>query len=64
MSEFSDRELGMHRPITRRDFLNGMAVSVAGLGTAAASPAHGQPAQSDGNYPPIRSGMREPSGIV
>ena len=25
-----DRELGMDRPITRRDFLNGVALGVAG----------------------------------
>ena len=27
MSDFQDRELGMHRNITRRDFLNGVAVA-------------------------------------
>ena len=56
MSSFSDRELGMDRPITRRDFINGMAVSVGALG--AASSVHGQTTQPRGNYPPIRTGMR------
>ena len=27
MSDLSDREFGMHRNITRRDFLNGVAVT-------------------------------------
>ena len=27
----SERELGMHRNISRRDFLNGMAIGVGGL---------------------------------
>src|ERR1700677_4984166 len=56
MSNFTDRELGMDRPITRRDFLNGMAVSVGALG--AASTAHGQATQVRGTYPPIRTGRR------
>ncbi|MGW8888627.1 NAD(P)-binding protein [Streptomyces sp. NPDC055749] len=63
MAKFLDRELGMHRQITRRDFLDGMAVGAAGLaaatalpgmtGTAAATPgnAHGHAA-----YPPRENG--------
>ncbi len=32
MSDYSDRELGMDRPITRRDFMNGAAMAIgAGL---------------------------------
>src|SRR5215472_3193065 len=60
-----DRELGMHRKITRRDFLNGMA---AGAGGAIASPWLGglfaaqasAPSVQDrpGYYPPTRTGMR------
>jgi spermidine dehydrogenase len=50
-----DRELGMHRPIKRRDFLNGVAVAIGapllGAGTASAQPA-------PGNYPPAATGMR------
>jgi spermidine dehydrogenase len=60
-----DRELGMHRNITRRDFLNGMAIGVGGalaspwleglLGAQASAPsAQDQP----GYYPPARTGMR------
>src|ERR1039458_2159409 len=60
-----DRELGMHRNITRRDFLNGIALGVSGtlaspwLGglLAAQMPA---PSVQDrpGYYPPTRTGMR------
>ena len=32
--EKRDRELGMGRRITRRDFLNGVAVGIGALGTA------------------------------
>jgi len=59
-----DRELGMERAITRRDFLNGVAIGVggivgsswlAGLDPAAA----GQFAQdAAGYYPPALTGMR------
>ena len=31
MSDRSDRDLGMKRRITRRDFLNGVALGAAGL---------------------------------
>jgi spermidine dehydrogenase len=61
----SDRELGMDRSITRRDFLNGMSVAVGGAlvvpATADAeswfqrSPA---PAPSSEYYPPALTGMR------
>ena len=60
-----DRELGMHRNITRRDFLNGMAVGMGGLlagpwlealvGTPT-SPASAQ--DRPGYYPPALTGMR------
>jgi len=60
-----DRELGMHCKITRRDFLNGMAISAGG---AMASPWLGgllgaqtpAPSAQDrpGYYPPTRTGMR------
>lgn len=49
-------DLGMDRPIARRDFLNGVAIGVtAGVGALAASRA--QAAQA-GNDPPLRSGLR------
>jgi len=53
MSQFSDRELGMDQPISRRDFLNGMAVGIGVLGGSEAI--HGQTALT---YPPVRTGMR------
>ncbi len=66
-----DNELGMHRPITRRDFLNGFGVTV---GASLALPhsvwaeAFGMPGapftcddaaqNSPGYYPPAKTGMR------
>ena len=55
-----DRSLGMHRDISRRDFINGVAITAAGL----ASPFAALAAQADravdevGSYPPARLGMR------
>jgi spermidine dehydrogenase len=61
--EKKDRELGMHCPITRRDFLNGVAVGAGGL--LAADPLLaallGQetaPEKSASYYPPALMGMR------
>lgn len=60
-----DRELGMHRNITRRDFLNGMAVGTAGalasswlegLLQAQASVSFAQ--DRPGYFPPTLTGMR------
>jgi spermidine dehydrogenase len=57
MSRFSDRELGMDREISRRDFLNGMAVGVGALGVA--RQAHGQDQTGQSTYyPPLRTEMR------
>ena len=63
-----DRELGMDRAITRRDFLNGVAVGVGGtlagsaLGTqsllAAAALDEFAPEKAPGYYPPALTGMR------
>ncbi len=63
-----DRALGMHRHITRRDFLNGIAVGTA---AAAAGPLFAAPGSSPrsplppvaaqdalGYYPPLLTGMR------
>lgn len=65
-SQIRDRELGMHRNITRRDFLNGMALGVGGslaspwlgglLAAAQENPASAQ--DRPGYYPPTRTGMR------
>ena len=66
-----DRELGMHRKITRRDFLNGVAVtagaammpwdlSAAGFGQAAVGPE-----SSPNYYPPALTGhARQPSWLI
>ncbi|HXP41361.1 MAG TPA: hypothetical protein VN833_13935, partial [Candidatus Acidoferrales bacterium] len=60
-----DRALGMHRRITRRDFLNGMAVGagsvlanswIGGLLSAQTLTASAQDRR--GYYPPILNGMR------
>jgi spermidine dehydrogenase len=53
VSEFSDRELGMDRVVTRRDFVNGMAVAIGALGASGSLSA-----QSSSVYPPERTGMR------
>jgi spermidine dehydrogenase len=58
-----DRDLGMGRAISRRDFVNGAAMAagaVAAMGQA--DPALAQPAVHDGQtpttYPPLRAGFR------
>jgi len=63
--ESRDRELGMGRSITRRDFLNGMAVGVGGtlaspwLGPLLSAEDSTLPAQErPGYYPPALTGMR------
>jgi spermidine dehydrogenase len=60
-----DRELGMHRKITRRDFLNGMAVGAGGAlastwlgGLLAAETSRPAAQDTPGYYPPTRTGMR------
>lgn len=60
-----DRELGMHRNITRRDFLNGMAVGVGGMlanpwigGLLAAQTPTASAQDRPGYYPPTLNGMR------
>ncbi len=72
MKEHLDRALGMDRPITRRDFLNGVAVGTAALAGAAlladtptvhaeapGMAAAGSAAQdAPGYYPPSLTGMR------
>ncbi|MGA7217869.1 MAG: NAD(P)-binding protein [Candidatus Sulfotelmatobacter sp.] len=60
MNDPTDRELGMHRRITRRDFLNGVAVTAG----AATMPWHlfaesaGGPQDAPGYYPPALTGLR------
>ena len=60
MHDSKDRELGMHRKITRRDFINGAAVTAG----AAMMPWHlfaaddQAPEKSPNYYPPALTGMR------
>jgi len=49
-----DRELGMDRPIDRRDFLNGVAVAI---GATALSQLMGHEALAQGSYPPGQTGL-------
>ena len=63
--ENRDRQLGMQRRITRRDFLNGVAVGIGALGYASLpGMAHGSSAvlqagaDSADFYPPALTGMR------
>ena len=58
--EFNDRELGMHRRITRRDFLNGVAVTAgAAMMPREVLPAQAAAAQSSPPYyPPALTGLR------
>ncbi len=67
MSEWSDRELGMDRGITRRDFLDGAArvtgaLALGGsLGVAGCGPGAGETERGGGGeaaYPPDSTGMR------
>ena len=55
-----DRELGMNRPIKRRDFLNGVAVAVGAplLGLQSATAQTSSSPASAGYYPPSSTGMR------
>ncbi len=60
MQQPSDHALGMDRNIARRDFLNGVAVGIAGAATLLNGVARAQEpaAPSSGNYPPVRAGLR------
>ena len=58
-----DRELGMHRAITRRDFLNGVALGASGVlaadpGLLALMAEEYAPEKAPGYYPPALTGMR------
>jgi spermidine dehydrogenase len=64
MGTTRDRELGMDRPITRRDFLNGVAVGLGGLAISGCGPGE-PPLPPDpgferiaGYYPPGKTGLR------
>src|SRR5690242_3497627 len=55
-----DKTLGMDRPIARRDFLSGVALTAgaAMLGGASSALADAVTQDQAGYYPPIRTGMR------
>ena len=52
-----DRELGMDRSISRRDFLNGIAIG-AGAALLGSGNAHAATQDQSGYYPPLLTGMR------
>jgi spermidine dehydrogenase len=55
------RKLGMDMPITRRDFINGVAVSITAASAAfrgLEALARQAPASSTSDYPPLRQGLR------
>ncbi len=65
MSDSRDRDLGMHRPISRRDFIGGVAVGIGGATWAAGCGPGEPPLPPDpgfervaGYYPPAKSGLR------
>ena len=60
MSTIKDRELGMFRNITRRDFLNGVAVAAGAsmLPTGMLADANADPEKSPDYYPPALTGLR------
>jgi spermidine dehydrogenase len=69
VSDSRDRELGMHRRITRRDFLNGVAVTAGAavmpwhlladqIDSKSAGSDSADPEKSPGYYPPALTGMR------
>ncbi|MDF2900270.1 MAG: hypothetical protein K0Q62_329 [Phenylobacterium sp.] len=53
----ADRELGMGRDISRRDFVHGAALVAAAAGVGAPTLGQAAPAAA-ANYPPLRTGMR------
>ena len=62
MNDWKDPELGMGRGITRRDFLNGVALTAGAAMLSsdllAAADMHAAPEQSPGYYPPALTGLR------
>jgi spermidine dehydrogenase len=55
-----DKKLGMDRPIARRDFLNGVALTAGAAMLGGASPVLADATSQDqpGYYPPARTGLR------
>ena len=55
----NDKQLGMDRPITRRDFLDGVAVGIGGSLALPLLPSLAPRSfAQDGGYPPARTGLR------
>ena len=58
----NDKDLGMHCPITRRDFLNGVALTIGSTmippAALALDDAPAAPEKAAGYYPPALMGMR------
>ena len=54
-TESRDRELGMHRQITRRDFLDGAAMAIGGVALGLHAPGGGDVLPA---YPPALTGLR------
>jgi spermidine dehydrogenase len=57
---WTDKALGMDRPIARRDFLNGIAMAIGSIGTRASATQLGEswPQDQPGYYPPVLTGLR------
>src|SRR5262250_1777321 len=53
-----DRELGMDRSISRRDFLDGVAVTIGGAAVAVHLPLAGAQEMKSPSYPPALTGLR------
>ena len=58
MSDHTDRQLGMRRNITRRAFLNGVAVTAGAALMPSSLFADSDPQNSPTYYPPALTGMR------
>src|SRR5215831_621236 len=58
MKNLSDHDLGMDRPIARRDFLSGVAVGISGAVLTNLPTAQAQTPAAADTYPPLRSGLR------
>jgi spermidine dehydrogenase len=59
MSDITDRDLGMHRTITRRDFLNGVAITAGATLLPTRLFAESPDAEKSPNYyPPTLTGLR------
>ena len=61
MSDFYDRYLGMDRPVTRRDFLNGAAIAIGATlvpRSLVGATSREEPQNRPGYDPPVETGLR------